>query len=149
MQPRGASRHSDDGGRLARVCGTRGRLSVHVSVCACVCVPGCTICVLMCTHTWASAICAPGRADVLPYLCARVVVRACGTERKRTVGPESPPVLARWGPVPDAGAAALRSPVGTPHFLSAVRLSTGVLLDVQKFFEISDSRAGLLQTGKG
>lgn len=34
------------------------------------------------------------------------------------------------------------------HFLSTVRLSTGVLLDVQKFFHISDSKAGLLQMGK-
>ena len=36
----------------------------------------------------------------------------------------------------------------TSRFLSAVHLSTGVLLDVQKFFHISDSNAGLLQTGK-
>ena len=36
----------------------------------------------------------------------------------------------------------------TSRFLSTVHLSTGVLLDVQKFFHISDSNAGLLQTGK-
>lgn len=36
----------------------------------------------------------------------------------------------------------------TFHFLSSVCLSTGVLLDVQNFFQISDSSAGLLQTGK-
>lgn len=30
----------------------------------------------------------------------------------------------------------------------AVYLSLGVLLDVQKYFNISDSHAGLLQTGK-
>lgn len=32
--------------------------------------------------------------------------------------------------------------------INAVRLSLGVLLDVQKYFHISDSHAGLLQTGK-
>lgn len=42
------------------------------------------------------------------------------------------------------GAVACRGPWATSH----VRLSAGVLLDVQKFFRISDSSAGLLQTGK-
>lgn len=36
----------------------------------------------------------------------------------------------------------------TSHFYNAVHLSLGVLLDVQKYFHISDSHAGLLQTGK-
>lgn len=36
----------------------------------------------------------------------------------------------------------------TSHFYNAVHLSPGVLLDVQKYFHISDSHAGLLQTGK-
>lgn len=36
----------------------------------------------------------------------------------------------------------------TFYFLSSVCLSIGVLLDVQNFFQISDSNAGLLQTGK-
>lgn len=41
-----------------------------------------------------------------------------------------------------------RAQQATSHFLSAVCRFTGVLLDVQKFFQISDSNAGLLQTGK-
>lgn len=149
MQPRGASRHSDDGGRLARVCGTRGRLSVHVSVCACICVPGCTVCVRMRTHTWASAICAPGCADVLP-ICVRVWLYVRVGQRGREPWAPSHPLCWPAGALSRTqGQLPLEALWATPHFLSAVRLSTGVLLDVQKFFEISDSRAGLLQTGKG
>lgn len=47
-----------------------------------------------------------------------------------------------WGQLP------FKACWATSHFLSTVCLSTGVLLDVQKFFQISDSNAGLLQTGK-
>lgn len=36
----------------------------------------------------------------------------------------------------------------TFHLHNAVHLSPGVLLDVQTYFHISDSHAGLLQTGK-
>ena len=57
-------------------------------------------------------------------------------------------MLFSYGPVPNAVAVALEAQRATSRFLSAVCLPTGVLLDVQKFFHISDSSVGLLQTGK-
>lgn len=57
-------------------------------------------------------------------------------------------VLVSWRPIPQASQLPLEAQ-GTPsHILSTVRLSTGMLLDIQNFFQISDSNAGLLQTGK-
>lgn len=83
-------------------------------------------------------------------VCVYVFVCMCGREGKRTVGPGATPVLC-WsaaGLSQMQGQLPLEAWQATSHFLSTVRLPTGVLLDVQKFFQISDSNAGLLQTGK-
>jgi hypothetical protein len=63
--------------------------------------------------------------------------------------------VAVWCPVfiqacPNLRRSSLGGQLGwaTSHLYNTVHLSAGVLLDVQKYFHISDSHAGLLQTGK-
>lgn len=67
----------------------------------------------------------------------------------RTVGPAavSCAVLHIWARS-DFRGSSLRGQPGGSLPINAVYLSLGVLLDVQKYFNISDSHAGLLQTGK-
>ena len=93
---------------------------------------GMCFCVLMCTSL---------PVHWLPCLCAHVT--AHGWERGAdNSGPQSHTLCwaGQLGPDPHAGAAAL--------VLSTVPLPTGMLLDIQNFFQIRDSNAGLLQTGK-
>lgn len=97
---------------------------------------GMCFCVLMCTGL---------PVHWLPCLCARVT--AHGWERGAdSSGPRRHTLCwaGQLGPDPHAGAAALV----LSAVLSAVPLSTGMLLDIQNFFQIQDSNAGLLQTGK-
>lgn len=58
-------------------------------------------------------------------------------------------VYCSLGPVPISEEGASKaSLVGLLPIYNPLHLSPGVLLDVQKYFHISDSHAGLLQTGK-
>lgn len=67
----------------------------------------------------------------------------------RTVDPAamSCAVLLTWA-CPDFRGSSLGGQLVGLLPINAVYLSLGVLLDVQKYFNISDSHAGLLQTGK-
>lgn len=95
------------------------------------------MCADVCGSLWAPV---PPSARV----CACMCVGGRGREQWATLCAG----LVSWHPIPQAGQLPLEAQ-GTPsHVLSAVRLSTGMLLDVQNFFQISDSNAGLLQTGK-
>nr|XP_033703279.1 protein spinster homolog 3 isoform X3 [Tursiops truncatus] len=89
-----------------------------------------------------------GCAGSCMCVCVYVFVCMCGREGKRTVGPGATPVLC-WsaaGLSQMQGQLPLEAWQATSHFLSTVLPPTGVLLDVQKFYQISDSNAGLLQT---
>lgn len=78
-----------------------------------------------------------------------MVVKMSRSVKMRTVGPASMScaVLLIWA-CPDFRRSNLGRQPGGLLPINAVCLSLGVLLDVQKYFNISDSRAGLLQTGK-
>lgn len=83
---------------------------------------------------------------LLPSLCGCTYVRVGGNEDH---GPSCPVLCcaAHLGLSQSLRKQPWR-PRGGLLPINAVYLSLGVLLDVQKYFHISDSHAGLLQTGK-
>lgn len=91
-----------------------------------------------------------GSVCLCVLMCPNVCVQAprARVGGAENVGPRGTPCAGQRDPVPNGGQLLLEPQEATSHLLSAVRLSAGVLLDVQNFFHISDSNAGLLQTGK-